>query len=100
MWFEESNMYFNKIENFANEDINERSFNNPYPCELITSAHTPQWNGNSALLPVSAQYGMLAYIQGSFITEYMQHPVGTDCHRCFRNNNNVARQLLLMRLSG
>ena len=31
MWFEESSMYFCKIENFAYGEINERSFNNPHP---------------------------------------------------------------------
>ena len=31
MWFEESNMYFCKIENFAYGEINERSFSNPHP---------------------------------------------------------------------
>ena len=31
MWFEESNMYFCKIENFAYGEINEQSFSNPHP---------------------------------------------------------------------
>ena len=31
MWFEESDMYFCKIENFAYGEINERSFSNPHP---------------------------------------------------------------------
>ena len=31
MWFEESNMYFCEIENFAYGEINERSFSNPHP---------------------------------------------------------------------
>ena len=31
MWFEESNMYFCKIKNFAYGEINERSFSNPHP---------------------------------------------------------------------
>ena len=31
MWFEESNMYFCETENFAYEEINERSFSNPHP---------------------------------------------------------------------
>ena len=31
MWFEESNMYFCKIWNFADGEINERSFSNPNP---------------------------------------------------------------------
>ena len=31
MWFEESNMYFCHIENFAYGEINERSFSNPHP---------------------------------------------------------------------
>ena len=31
MWFEESNMYFCKIEYFAYGEINERSFSNPHP---------------------------------------------------------------------
>ena len=30
-WFEESNMSFCQIENFAYEEINERSFSNPIP---------------------------------------------------------------------
>ena len=30
-WFEESNMYFCHIENFAYGEINERSFSNPHP---------------------------------------------------------------------
>ena len=35
-WFEESNMYFCHIENFAYGEINERSFSNPHPCPAIT----------------------------------------------------------------
>ena len=31
MWFEDSNMYFCHIENFAYGEINERSFSNPHP---------------------------------------------------------------------
>ena len=31
MWFEESNMYFCKIENFLNEEINDQRFINPHP---------------------------------------------------------------------
>ena len=31
MWFEESNMYFCHIENFAYGEINERSLSNPHP---------------------------------------------------------------------
>ena len=31
MWFEESNMYFCKVENFDYGEINERSFSNPHP---------------------------------------------------------------------
>ena len=31
MWFEESNMYFCHIKNFAYGEINERSFSNPHP---------------------------------------------------------------------
>ena len=31
MWFEESNMYSCKIDNFAYGEINERSFSNPHP---------------------------------------------------------------------
>ena len=31
MWFDESNMYFCEIENFAYGEINERSFSNPHP---------------------------------------------------------------------
>ena len=31
MWFEESNMYFREIENFAYGEVNERSFSNPHP---------------------------------------------------------------------
>ena len=30
MWFEESSMYFCKIENFPEGNINERSFSNPH----------------------------------------------------------------------
>ena len=35
MWFEESNMYFCKIENFAYGEINERSFSNPHPWQHL-----------------------------------------------------------------
>ena len=36
MWFEESNMYFCEIENFAYGEINERSFSNPHPrCTMV-----------------------------------------------------------------
>ena len=38
MWFKESNMYFYKIENFAYEEINERSFSNPH---LRYTTHRP-----------------------------------------------------------
>ena len=38
MWFEESNMYFCHVENFAYGEINERSFSNPHP--------RPQWVDN------------------------------------------------------
>ena len=31
MWFEESNRYFYKIENFAYGEINEQNFSNPHP---------------------------------------------------------------------
>ena len=31
MWFEESNMCFCQVENFAYGEINERSFSNPHP---------------------------------------------------------------------
>ena len=31
MWFEESNMYFCHVDNFAYGEINERSFSNPHP---------------------------------------------------------------------
>ena len=33
-WFEESNMYFCHIENFAYGEINDRSFSNPHPWPL------------------------------------------------------------------
>ena len=35
MWFEESSVYFCKIENLANGETNERSFSNPHPCSVI-----------------------------------------------------------------
>ena len=35
MWFEESNMYFCKIEYFAYGEINERSFSNPHPRSVM-----------------------------------------------------------------
>ena len=38
MWFEESNMYFCEIENFAYGEINERSFSNPHPRSLLVEA--------------------------------------------------------------
>ena len=38
MWFEESNIYFCEIENFAYGEINERSFSNPHP----RTDNTPQ----------------------------------------------------------
>ena len=39
MWFKESSRYFCKIENFACEEINERSFSNPHP----RSSLSPPW---------------------------------------------------------
>ena len=39
-WFKESNRYFCKIENFANGEINERSFSNPHPRASIYN-YTP-----------------------------------------------------------
>ena len=36
MWFGESNMYFCKIKNFTNREINERSFSNPHPREKLS----------------------------------------------------------------
>ena len=47
MWFEESNMYFCEIENFAYGKINERSFSNPHPstvCVTWISNHIPHVN--------------------------------------------------------
>ena len=42
MWFEESNMYFCKIENFGYGEINERSFSNPHPnTGLMLPLHKP-----------------------------------------------------------
>ena len=40
-WFNECNKYFWKIENFANGEINERSFSNPHPWTgiIINSDH-------------------------------------------------------------
>ena len=35
MWFKESNMYLCKIENFPNEENNERSFSNPHLSSII-----------------------------------------------------------------
>ena len=34
MWFEESNMCFCQVENFAYGEINERSFSNPHPRDV------------------------------------------------------------------
>ena len=39
MWFQESNMYFCEIENFAYGEINERSFSNPHPRTVMVVAH-------------------------------------------------------------
>ena len=36
MWFEESNRYFCKIENFAYGEISKRSFSNPHPWSDLT----------------------------------------------------------------
>ena len=38
MWFDESNMYFCKIENFAYGEIDERSFSNPHPWGGVNKA--------------------------------------------------------------
>ena len=40
MWFEESNMCFWQVENFAYGEINERSFSNPHPRD-----HSGRWLG-------------------------------------------------------
>ena len=51
MWFDESNMYFCKIENFAYGEIDERSFSNPHPWAVVQpdicttdSCTTDTWN--------------------------------------------------------
>ena len=36
MWFEESNMYFCQVENFAYGEINKQSFSNPHPWTIWT----------------------------------------------------------------
>ena len=33
MWFKDSNRYFEKIENFPNREINEKSFHNLHPSD-------------------------------------------------------------------
>ena len=43
MWFQESNGYFSKIENFADEEINERSFCNPHPRWLNDWGQNKMW---------------------------------------------------------
>ena len=42
MWFEESNMYFCEIKNFAYGEINERSFSNPHPWPIVIATHIPR----------------------------------------------------------
>ena len=45
MWFAESHMYFCKIENFAYEEINERSFINPHlnPQVVVVLMFCTKW---------------------------------------------------------
>ena len=45
MRFEESNMYFYMIENFAYGEINERSFSNPHPWSPTQTI----WRGSSEI---------------------------------------------------
>ena len=40
MWFEESNIYFCQVKNFAYEEINERSFSNPTPGKMADRDRT------------------------------------------------------------
>ena len=37
MWCKLSNRYFDRIENFAYGEINERSFSNPHPSSSVTA---------------------------------------------------------------
>ena len=54
MWFDESNMYFCKIENFAYGEIDERSFSNPHPwsrarCPKPEFSKTQSWRPTTVL---------------------------------------------------
>ena len=51
MWFEESNMYFCHVENFAYGEFNERSFSNPHPRTMMTAVHR-QWSYQSCTKPL------------------------------------------------
>ena len=56
MWFEESSMYYCKMENFPNGEINEPSFSNPHrdeDCilEFIPLENIPLWWLNIMCLP-------------------------------------------------
>ena len=69
MWFEESNMYFCEIENFAYGEINEQSFSNPHPklAPPITELIALLWydwlltisNGGFYQFPMNHQYWLL-----------------------------------------
>ena len=43
MWFEESNMCFCQVENFAYGEIHERSFSNPHPTSDIQLERLERW---------------------------------------------------------
>ena len=53
MWFEESNMYFCHVENFAYGEINERSFSNPRPSLLEIVVELLRYNLNSMEMEIS-----------------------------------------------
>ena len=55
MWFEESNMCFCQVENFAYEKINERSFSNPHPTSVRAKKGTPK----QVFSPFLAQWDIL-----------------------------------------
>ena len=50
-WFDESNMYFRHIENFAYGEINERSFSNPHPSMPRIGLGAAGWKHYVEIMP-------------------------------------------------
>ena len=75
MWFEESNMCFCQVENFAYGEINERSFSNPHP-RIGTSLSN--WGGLPGSAPLSGHLYYLLFCQEEWF-DYHQLPPHMNC---------------------